>query len=165
MQNLNIPTTHSKSSGSSTTYLVLPPPILEEEEANVKDSITSRLLSREQTMGEESGGFGCQPVPSTMGQSKVYTLVGDDTKEEEKMAPMAKETKQKWKLLMDPMVENSGRSKNSSTPIVDTMSLVGNMVEMPGITSGSFAPQTIGVGQMKLDATPRYLGKRQLEYG
>ena len=32
---------------------------------------------------------------------------------------------------------------------------------MPRTTSGGFAPQTAGVGQMKLDAPPRYSSKRQ----
>ena len=32
---------------------------------------------------------------------------------------------------------------------------------MPETTSGGFAPQTTRVGQMKLEAPPRYSGKRQ----
>ena len=131
----------------------------------MKDSVTSKLPSKEQNVGGEASGFGGELALSTMGQTEVYMLVGGDNEEEEKISPMAKETKRKWKLLMDPMVETSWRSKNYSAPIVEKMSLVGNMVEMPGTTSGSFAHQTIGVGQMKLDVPPRYLGKRQPEYG
>ena len=40
-------------------------------------------------------GFGGHPTLSTMGQSKVYTLVGDDTKDKDKMALVAKETNKK----------------------------------------------------------------------
>ena len=69
-----------------------------------------------------------------MGQTKVYTPVGGDTEEEEKMAPMAKETKQKWKLLMGPMVASSWLSKDYSAPTEETISLVGKMVEMLGAT-------------------------------
>ena len=71
------------------------PPIPEEEEANVKDSLTPRLSSMEQNMGGEAIGFGGQPALPMMGGSKVYTLVDEDTGEEEKIALVASKTEQK----------------------------------------------------------------------
>ena len=85
--------------------------IPEGEEASVKDSITSGLQTREQNAGVEASGFGGQPMLSTVGQTKVCKRVVDDTNVEGKLAPIAKETKQKRKLTMDPMVEFSWRSK------------------------------------------------------
>ena len=32
---------------------------------------------------------------------------------------------------------------------------------MPEVTLGGFAPEAVGVGQMKLEAPPQYSGKRQ----
>ena len=63
---------------------------------------------------------------------------------------MAKETKQKGKLPMDPMVEPLWRSKHYLVPAKETISLVRKIVEMLGTTLGGFVPETTGVGQMKL---------------
>ena len=51
--------------------------------------------------------------------------------------------------------------KDYSVPIKESVSLVGKSTGMPGTTSGGFAPQIAGVGQMKLEAPPQYSGKRQ----
>ena len=101
-------------------------PIPEEEEANVKDSVTSKLLAREQNVGGEASGFGEYPKLSTVGQTKIYKRVAEDVDVEEKLAPMAKETKQKGKLTMDPMLESSWRSKEFSAPTEETKSLMRN---------------------------------------
>ena len=77
------------------------------------------------------------------------------------MAPMAKETKQKGNLTMDPMVESSWQSKEYSTPTKEKISLVWKMVEMLGTTLGGFVSRTARVRQMTLDALPRYLGNKQ----
>ena len=58
----------------------------------MKDSVTSRLPSKEQNVGGEGSGFGGQPALSIMGQSKVYMPVDGDTKDEEIVALVAKET-------------------------------------------------------------------------
>ena len=83
------------------------PPIQEEEEASVKDSITSGLPSREQNVGVEASRSSGQLTLSMMGQSKVYTLAGEDARDDEKVALVANKTEQKGKLSMDPMVESS----------------------------------------------------------
>ena len=62
---------------------------------------------------------------------------------------------------MDPMMESSWNSKDYSAPAEESISLVGKSTAMPEVTSGGFAPQATGVGQMKLEAPPRYFGKRQ----
>ena len=62
---------------------------------------------------------------------------------------------------MGPMVTSGWQSKNYSIPVEESVSLVGKCTGMAGTTSGGFAPQTAGVGQMKLEAPPQYSGKRQ----
>ena len=61
---------------------------------------------------------------------------------------------------MDPMVETLWQSKKYSAPIEESVSLVGKSAGILRTTSGGFAPQTVGVAQMKLEAPLRYLGKR-----
>ena len=63
---------------------------------------------------------------------------------------------------MDPMVESSWKSTKYSAAAEESISLVGKSMGIPSTTSGVFAPQTTGVGQMKLEAPPRCFGKRQL---
>ena len=53
------------------------------------------------------------------------------------------------------------KSKDYAALVEETISLMGKIVEMPGTTLGGFVPQTIGVGEMKLDAPPQYASKRQ----
>ena len=62
---------------------------------------------------------------------------------------------------MGPMVTSGWKSKDYSAPAKETISLVGKSTGMPEATSGGFIPQTVGVGQMKLEAPPQYSGKRQ----
>ena len=62
---------------------------------------------------------------------------------------------------MGSMVMSGWESKDYSTPVEETVSLVGKSTGMPTSTSGGFVPQTAGEGQMKLVAPPRYSGKRQ----
>ena len=77
------------------------------------------------------------------------------------MAPAATKTEEKGGLFMGSMVMSGWESKDYSTPVEETVSLVGKSTGMPIATSGGFVPQTAGVGQMKLEAPPRYSGKRQ----
>ena len=83
-------------------------------------------------------------------------------KDVEKMAFVPKKIEQKGKLSMDPMVESSLKSTDYSALAEESISLVGKSMGMPNTTSGGFVPQAPGVGQMKLEAPPRYLGKMQL---
>ena len=68
---------------------------------------------------------------------------------------------EKGELSMVPMVTSGWKSKDYSSPVEESVSLVGKSTVMPETTSGGFAPQIAGVGQMKLEAPPRYSGKRQ----
>ena len=55
---------------------------------------------------------------------------------------------------MGPMVTSGEKSKDYSAPTEESVSLVGKSIGMPATTSRGFAPQTAGVGQMKLEAPP-----------
>ena len=70
------------------------------------------------------------------------------------MAPAASKTEEKGELSMGPMVTSGWKSKDYSGPVEESVSLVGKSMGMPVATSGGFAPQTTGVGQMKLEAPP-----------
>ena len=120
-------------------------PIPEYEEASAKDSMISRLPTKERDMGGEASGSGGQPTPSTMGQSKVYMPVGGGTEDEEKMAPVAKETKQKGELTMDPMVESSLRSKEDLALAEETIPLVGKWWRCQGPPQGVSCPILLGL--------------------
>ena len=72
-----------------------------------------------------------------------------------------KKTEQKGKLSVDPMVELSWKFADYSAPTEKSVSMVGKSMGMSSATSRGFAPQIVGVGQMKLEAPPQYLGKRQ----
>ena len=95
--------------------------------------MTSGLLAKEQNTGGEASGSSGLPTLSTVEQTKVYTLIGDNADAEEKLASIAKETKQKGKLTMDPMVEPSWWSKKYSTPTGEIVSLVGRSADMPSV--------------------------------
>ena len=130
-----------------------------EEVCSVKYSVTFGLPDR-RLMGEVDG-FGGQLVVQNAEQTRVYVVVEDT--EEEKMALSASKSEENRKLWMYPIIETSWKkSKEYSIPMEDTISLVGKFVEMPGATSGDFAPQTARVGQMKLEAPLEYSGKRHL---
>ena len=96
-----------------------------------------------------------------MPSSKVYAHDGEDIVIKKKTAPAANKTRAKGELSMGPMISSAWTSKDYSVPVEEFVSLVGKSTGMPGTTSGGFAPQTTGVGQMKLEAPPQYSGKRQ----
>ena len=58
--------------------------ISEEEVANVRDSFTVGLLSKEQNLGGEMSGFGGLLASSRIGQAEVYTQDGGEGTEEGK---------------------------------------------------------------------------------
>ena len=123
----------------------------------MKDSVTSGLLPKWPIEGAEASGFCEQPMPSP----KVYTHGGEDIVIEKKMAPAANKTEEKGELSMGPMVSSAWKSKDYLVPVEESVSLVGKSTGMPETISGGFVPQTVGVGQMKLEAPPQYSGKRQ----
>ena len=108
-------------------------------------------------MGAEASGFGEPLMPSP----KVKAHDGEDIVSEKRMGPAASKTEEKGEISMGPMISSAWTSQDYSVPIEESVSLVGKSTGMPGTTSGGFAPQTAGVGQMKLEAPPRYSGKRQ----
>ena len=63
---------------------------------------------------------------------------------------------EKGELSLGPMVMSGWKSKDYLAPTKESISLVGKFTGMPETTSGGFAPQTAGVGQMKLEAPPQY---------
>ena len=92
---------------------------------------------------------------------KVKAHDGEDIVIEKKAATATSKTEEKGELSMGPMVTSGWQSKDYSVLVEEFVSLVGKSTGMPGSTSGGFVPQTARVGQMKLEAPPRYSGKRQ----
>ena len=92
------------------------------------------------------------------------SFMAENTSAEEvkKIAFVPEKTKQKGKLSMDPIVESSWKPTDYSAPVEESISLVGKSTGMLSTTSGGFTPQNVGVGQMKLEASPQYSRKRQL---
>ena len=103
-------------------------------------------------MGAEASGFGELVMPSL----KVNADDGEDVEIEKKTAPMASKTEENGELSMGPMISSGWKSKDYSVLIEESVLLVGKSTGIPEATSGGFVPQTVGVGQMKLEAPPRY---------
>ena len=101
-------------------------------------------------MGTEASGSD-EPVMLSL---KVKAHDGEDIVIEKKTAPMASKTEEKGELSMGPMVTSGWQSKDYSVLVEEFVSLVGKSTGMPGATLGGFVPQTVGVGQMKLEAPP-----------
>ena len=64
---------------------------------------------------------------------------------------------------MDPMVTKGATPQDYSGSISDTVSLAGKDSMMGEPSPGGFTPHTAGVDQMKLEAPPRYSGKKTAE--
>ena len=60
-------------------------------------------------------------------------------------------------FILDPMVTKGATPQDYSAFVSDTVSLVGKEPMMGGPSPRDFTP---GVGQMKLEAPPRYSGKK-----
>ena len=135
-------------------------PEVEEEKANVKDSVTSGLPTREHGEGVEASGLTRRPAVPEFKFGRSFVAGHGCTKDMGKMA-LVPQKEEKGELSLGPMVTSRGKSKDYSAPIEESVSLVGKSTEMPATTLGGFAPRTAGVGQMKLEAPPRYSGKRQ----
>ena len=112
--------------------------------------MTLGLLLKPPKATAEASGSSEPLMPS----SKVYTHDGEDIVIKKNMAPAPSKTEEKGELSMGPMVSSGWESKDYSVPVEESVSLVGKSTGMPEATSGGFAPQTVRVGQMKLEAPP-----------
>ena len=120
---------------------------------SVKDSVTSGLPAHESLGGTETGGMSGHPV------TREFKFAQDHAVKEGRADDVGKTAfvppkEEKGELLMDSMVTSGWKSTEYSTPVGESVSLVGKTTGMPEITSGGFTPQTAGVGQMKLEAPP-----------
>ena len=134
--------------------------IPKEDVVSVKDSVTSGLPAHELLEGTEAGGMSGHPA------TPEFKLVRDHAVKEGSADDVGKTAlvppkEEKGELLMDSMVTSGWKSTEYSTPVGESVSLVGKTTGMPETTSGGSVPHTAGVGQMKLEAPPRYSGKRQ----
>ena len=114
----------------------------------MKESVTFGLLLKQPKAGAKASGSGEPLMPSL----KINAHDGEDIVIEKKMAPVASKTEEKGELSMGPMISSAWKSKDYLVPVEESVSLVGKSTRMPETTSGGFAPQTAGVGQMKLEA-------------
>ena len=134
--------------------------IPKEDVVSVKDSVTSGLPAHESLEGTETGGMGGHPATPEFKFAQDHAVKEGSADDVGKTA-FVPPKEEKGELLMDSMVTSGWKSTEYSTPVGESVSLVGKTTGMPEITSGGFTPQTAGVGQMKLEAPPRYSGKRQ----
>ena len=160
----NLPAPGTTSSWDEPLHLTPSPWLVgipeEEEKASVKDSITSGLPTQEQGIGAEASGLTGQPVVPKFKLGGSFMASGGSTEEVGKMA-LVPQKEGKGKSSMGPMVTSGYKSKDYSSPIEESVLLVGKSTVLPETTSGGFVPQTTRVGQMKLEAPPQYSGKRQ----
>ena len=87
-------------------------------------------------------------------------MAGDVSTDDVGKMALVPQKEEKGELSMGPMVMSGKKSKDYSAPAEESISLVGKSTGMSATTSGGFAPHTVGVGQMKLEAPPQYSGKR-----
>ena len=73
-----------------------------------------------------------------------------------------KEEKEGDVFILDPMVLKVSAPLDYSESVSDTVSSVGKGPVMAGPSLGASVPYAARVGQMKLEAPPRYSGKKQL---
>ena len=88
-------------------------------------------------------------------------MAGDVSTENVGKTTLVPQKVENGELSMGLMVTSGNKSKDYSASVEESVSLVGKSTGMPATTSGGFALHTAGVGQMKLEAPPRYSGKRQ----
>ena len=147
--------TPSTTSSRDEPLLVTPSPWLAgiPEKASVKDSVTSGLLAREFGVGvEASGSSGQLAVPEFKFGGSF--MAGDGSTEKVGKMALVPPKEEKGVLSLGPMVSSGWTSKDYSSPIEESVSLVGKSMVMSGTTSGGATPQTAGIGQMKLEAPP-----------
>ena len=92
----------------------------------------------------------------------MQEYAGCMTEEYKKLVSSAIEKEEKeGDLILDPVTTKISAPRDYSATISDTVSLVGKGPMDAGPSPGGSVPQTAGVGQMKLEAPPRYSGKKQ----
>ena len=106
---------------------------------------------------EASGLTGQLIVPEfKFGRSFMADDGSTDNVEKPALVPPKEE---KGDLSLGSMVSLGWKSKDYSASVEESVLLVGKSTGMLDTTLGGFAPQTAGVGQMKLEAPPQYLAK------
>ena len=148
--------------------LVSPIPNVEEEISSVKDSVTSGVAKKNLTEGS-TGGLNRQPVGGMeeltpekawpLGQPQAMDKWGFEFEKPETSARPKGE--KGGDFILDSMTSKLSAPVDYSATTSDTVSLVGKGPVMSGPSPGGFTPQAAGVGQMKLEAPPRYSGKKQ----
>ena len=103
----------------------------------------------------EVGGLSGHPVTPQFKFTWGHA-VEDGSIEDVGKTALVPPKEEKGELSFGPMVALGWKSKDYSAPAEESVSLVGKSTGMPETTSGGFAPQTVGVGQMKLEAPPQY---------
>ena len=109
----------------------------------------------------KASGFTGQPAVPEFKFGGSF-MAGDVSTEDVGKTVLVPQKEEKGELSLGPMVTPGWETKDYSAPAEESVSLVGKSTGMPATTSGGFAPHTAGVGQMKLEAPPRYSGIRQL---
>ena len=128
-----------------------------EEDSSVKDSVTSGVTMRKP--GEGSTGVRPEGIAET---SMAQKDVGSAWILEGKTVASTEQKEEKGEVfLSNPMVTKGTAPLDYSESVSDTVSLLGKGPSMTGPAPGGFAPPAAGVGQMKLEAPPRYSGKKQ----
>ena len=108
---------------------------------------------------EASGSTGQPAVPEFKFGGSF--MAGDGSTKNVGKTALVPPKEEKVELSLGPMVTSGWQSKDYSAPVEESVSLVGKFTGMLETTSGGCAPQTAGVGQMKLKAPPQYSSKRQ----
>ena len=117
-----------------------------------QEHLYSRLPTRGYRESVEASGSSGHPVTPEFKFSGSFMAVDGGVEDVKKMAFLPHKKEHKGILSIDPMVELSWKSIDYSAPIEESMLLVGKSTGMLSTTSGGFSPQTVGVGQMKLEA-------------
>ena len=140
--------------------LVSPIPNVEEEISSVKDSVTSGVAKKSSIEGS-TGVLGGQPVGGTKELMPEHTVGKWEFEFEKPETSAGPKGEKGGDFILDPMTSKLSAPVDYSATTSDTVSLVGKGPVMSGPSPGGFIPQTAGVGQMKLEAPPRYSGKKQ----
>ena len=140
--------------------LVSPIPNVEEEISSVKDSVTSGVAKKSSIEGS-TGGLGEQLVGYTEELTPEHTVGKWEFEFGKPETSAGPKGEKGGDFILDPMTSKMSAPVDYSATASDTVSLVGKGPVMSGPSPGGYMPQTAGVGQMKLEAPPRYSGKKQ----
>ena len=128
-----------------------------EEDSSVKDSVTSGVTMKKP--GEGSTRVRFEGIAE---KGMTQSDVGGAWEFEEKTVASTGAKEEKGEVFIsDSMVTKRTAPLDYSESVSNTVSLVGKGPMMTGPAPGGFTPHAAGVGQMKLEAPPRYSGKKQ----